>query len=222
MEDKARVIYELSQMLKATSRFKNLEDLTYHREDGQEFVLVAFKDGRTDMLCVSGETPEQMLKHVLKWLLYGDGDIQHRDKLKTFSKISNAAFGVVLTTFVAFFIVPEEIRKFILSVQLAALLTQMATTVYYLISSARRERHEVLVEVHKSNKKDGYIAIDTNPDKNDEDLGVKYGTFSSTEEETLKKAKKLVGETDEKMSKEEFEAKYKMEIAKCMRSETRL
>lgn len=53
MANKAKIIQELSLIFKKTHRFKNLDELSYHQEDGQEFVLAEFKDGRTHRLCVS-------------------------------------------------------------------------------------------------------------------------------------------------------------------------
>lgn len=68
----------------------------------------------------------------------------------------------------------------------------------------------------------GYVAIETDPDEDADDLGIKESTFSKTEAETLGKAKELVGEGDLDMSKAEFEKKYKMEITECERWVTTL
>ena len=69
MADKAKIIQDLSGLFEKTHRFKNLDELSYHQEDGQEFVLAVFKDGRTDMLCVTDERPEQMVENVFIWLI---------------------------------------------------------------------------------------------------------------------------------------------------------
>ncbi len=230
MADKVKIIQELSWLFEKTHRFKNLDELSYHQEDGQEFVLAAFKDGRTDMLCVTDERPEQMVENVFIWLIAREKLEQswpkkHGSRLEVIGKAANIAFIAVIALSITFFIVPNEIKGLIMAIQAATLAVQIISTIYYFIGSAlqkKRERAGIIKAMHAVEEVDGYIAIEIDPEEDAEDLGIKEQTFSATEAETLKKAKKLVGETDENMSKEEFKAKYKMEIAECTRSEVML
>lgn len=230
MADKAKIIQELSLIFKKTHRFKNLDELSYHQEDGQEFVLAEFKDGRTHRLCVSNESPEKMVESVLVWLVsYELTELcqqpKHGSRLEVIGKVSMIAFIAVIALGIAFFIVPNEAKGFIAAIQAATLAVQIISTGYYLIGSTlqeKRERAGRIKTIHAAEEVDGYIAIELDPEEDADDLGIKDQTFSTTEAETLKKAKKLVGEADEKMSKEEFEAKYKMEITECTRSQTML
>lgn len=229
MADKAKTIQELAGIFRATHKFKNLEDLTYRQEDGQEFVLAEFKDGRTHRLCVSNESPEKMVESVLVWLVsYELTELcqqpKHGSRLEVINTASKIAFIAVLALGIAFFIVPNEAKGFIAAIQAATLAVQIISTGYYLIGSTLQEKRERArrTKVMHAEEVDGYIAIELDPDEDSDDLGIKDQTFSTTEAETLKKAKKLVGETDEKMSKAEFEAKYKMEITECTRGQTML